>query len=281
MSGPAALAPMRLDAVSVQSQVMYGRVGNSAAAPVLQGAGLRVSAVPSVILSNTPHYPTIHGGAVPEDWFGGWLSDLDARGATAALRLIQVGYLGNPGQAVLLARWIARHLETERPPLVQIDPVIGDHDHGIYVDPTMIDAWRELLPLAEGLTPNSFELERLSGMPVDDLDSLAAAARSLLGGRTRWIAVTSATPRRMPAGRMRIALVSAEGVELVEHARIEVEPKGTGDLFSASLAACLLGGLPLLEATREAAARVVRSLELTRAAGCAEMLIAGVDVERP
>lgn len=60
-------------------------------------AGLRAVALPTVILSNTPHYPTLHGGAVPLDWFQGLLRGLDERGVTAVARVVVCGYLGQPG----------------------------------------------------------------------------------------------------------------------------------------------------------------------------------------
>ena len=66
-------ATVQVDIISIQSQVVYGCVGNNAAMPVFRKAGWRALAVPTVILSNTPHYPTLHGGAVPMDWFDGLL----------------------------------------------------------------------------------------------------------------------------------------------------------------------------------------------------------------
>src|SRR5690606_27089372 len=102
--------PMRIEVVSVQSQVVYGQVGNNIAVPTLQAMGLRVAAVPTVVLSNTPHHPTLHGGPIPDDWFAGYLDDLVARGAVDRLRAVLVGYLGGPAQAEILADWIRARL---------------------------------------------------------------------------------------------------------------------------------------------------------------------------
>ena len=136
------LVPIDVDIVTVQSQLVYGYVGNSIALPALQSHGLNVVAVPTVILSNTPHYPSMHGGALPSDWFEGYLDDLTARGALAGLGAILVGYMGNPQQMSILARWISR-IRLQRPEvLVIVDPVIGDDDVGIHVAPGMIEAWR-------------------------------------------------------------------------------------------------------------------------------------------
>lgn len=271
------LTPLAIDVVSVQSQVVYGRVGNNVAVPTLQAAGLTVAAVPSVLLSNTPHYPSIHGGAVPIDWFSGWLADLDARQSLQRLRSVLVGYLGGPEQARALADWIGTQHRHHPQLHVQIDPVMGDHDVGVYVDPAMLPVYQQhLLPMAHGLTPNGFELERLAGLPTTTIEQTVAAARTLLTGHTRWVVVTSAAPGSWADGRMRLAVVSREDAQVIEHERVDAAPKGTGDLFSALLNTRLLAGDPLLEATRHACARVVDAVGATHRARSAELLLPGI-----
>ena len=87
------LHPLAIDVVSVQSQVVYGRVGNNVAMPTLQALGLAAAAVPTVVFSNTPDYPSIHGGAIAAEWFAGYLQDLGARGALRQLQAVLDGML--------------------------------------------------------------------------------------------------------------------------------------------------------------------------------------------
>lgn len=274
MTATAALRPLPIDVIAIQSQVVYGHVGNNTAVPTLHTMGLRVAAVPTVLLSNTPHYPSLHGGTVPADWFAGYLRDLLARGAVARAQAVMVGFLGDPDQAAILADWLDQALQ-ENPRLrIHVDPVIGDFDHGVYTDPRMTQAWRtQLLPRAHGLTPNHFELERLASETLVTLDDAMAAAARLLGDRTEWIVVTSAAPQGWPAGQMQVALVTPTLRRVFSHPFVPCPAKGIGDLFAARLTGGLLAGIPLETAVNQACHAVVAVVRDTASRGWEELAL--------
>ena len=263
-----------IDVVSVQSQVAYGGVGNSIAVPVLQALGLQVAPVPTVVLGNTPHYPTMHGGPLPQEWFAGLLDDVEARDVATRARLLLVGYLGSPAQGLTLARWLDRIRERHPALVLQIDPVIGDHDTGAYTDPALLPVWRDhLLPRAHGLTPNHFELERLSGRTLRTLDDCARAATALLGPVTRWVVVTSAAPDLCPPDQLQLVVASTDGCETLTHPRVPHAVKGTGDLFAALLGGRMLTGVALHDAVRRACDDVVGILRHGQALGWRELAL--------
>jgi len=123
------------------------------------------------------------------------------------------------------------------------------------------------------LTPNHFELEQLCGRTLDTLDQCAEAAAALLGGCTRWVAVTSAAPRACAPGRMQVLVVTAQGHETVEHAQVPHAVKGGGDLFAALLAGRVLSGLALGDAVQRACSDVVAILRHVQSQGWQELAL--------
>ena len=266
----AARNPLPLDVISIQSQVVYGTVGNNAALPTLARHGIRATAVPTVLYSNTPHYDTIHGGAIPADWFRGYLADLDRRRALDATRAIILGYLGSAEQADILADWLDAE-KARRPQLhISIDPVLGDHDSGLYVRPELAASYRDrLAACADLITPNHYELGYLSERPTDSLDATIAAARSLLGARLHTIIVTSSPGAK--DGEIANLIITRDGVAQSHHPHIASDVKGTGDAFHAALTAALLNGAPLNDAVQSAGDWVVAALRYTAAENSGEL----------
>lgn len=159
--------PSPVDVISVQSQLVYGYAGNSAAVPPLRALGVRVAEVPTTLLSNAPFYPTTRGRVLPADWFAELLLGASERGLPQRARMLVSGYFGSVGNGAAFADWLDQVLPTAPQLRYCLDPVIGDTHTGPYVEPGLETIFAErLLPHAWLVTPNAFELGRLTGMPA-------------------------------------------------------------------------------------------------------------------
>ena len=112
--------------ISIQSQVVMGHVGNSAAVFPLLAAGLEVAAVPTVVFSNTPDYPTLRGRAMPADFFAELLQGLWERGLPERADVLLTGYIGSVEVARLVADFVARAKAVNPRLRYFCDPVMGD-----------------------------------------------------------------------------------------------------------------------------------------------------------
>ena len=119
--------------ISIQSQVAYGHVGNSAAVFPLQMHGIEVTAVPTTLLSNRPGYPTLRGRVLDAPLVADLLLGVEERGAVDSAKMILSGYLGSAEIAAVVADFVARARARNPALLYCCDPVLGDRDRGLFV----------------------------------------------------------------------------------------------------------------------------------------------------
>lgn len=257
--------------ISIQSQVAFGHVGNSAAAPPMRACGIEVVEVPTALLSNHPHYPSMRGRVLEPALVADLLTGLYERGLHERATVILSGFLGRAETARAVADFVAR-AQAENPRLIYAcDPVMGDADLGFFADEPLRDAFvRDLVPLADVIMPNAFELSALSGLPIAGAGDVARARAAL----TCPAVVATSVPVEGRADRLATVTATETACTSVEVAQLPVRPAGTGDLLAGLTVARLALGLGLETAVARAVAGVGVALSRTSPEPWAEMPVA-------
>jgi pyridoxine kinase len=225
-------------AVSISSHVAAGPVGNSVIVPALLALGVEAVAIPTVILSNHPGHGRPEGLEVPADTLAAMLGRTVELGFAQAPSLILTGYFTSAAQIEAAALFIASQKKSNANGYYLCDPVLGDEHTGLYVRPGIAEAIRDVLvPLADGMTPNAFELGWLTRNEVRDPRTAKAAAAELPG---RDVVVTSVP---LTGDRLVIQAYREGSSVSVTRPRLKSVPHGTGDLFAAVLAAGIAKGI--------------------------------------
>jgi len=166
--------------LSIQSHVVYGYAGNTAAVFPMQKLGREVWAVNTVEFSNHTGYGAWRGKVLGGELAEELVTGLEERGALPECEAVLSGYMGDAAVARAIAG-AARKVRAASPKaLYCCDPVMGDVGRGIYVKPDIPAMFRdELVPLADIVTPNEFELEALTGIGIRGLDDARRAIDAL------------------------------------------------------------------------------------------------------
>ncbi|MBX3484531.1 PfkB family carbohydrate kinase [Phenylobacterium sp.] len=248
-------------ALILSSFVAASRIGGAAQQYILAAHKIDPVLAPTVMFGRTPARGG-KGEVTSPDVFRRMLGDIEADALFGMVDLIITGHFSDPEQVEIAAGVIERVRTTGRSeawgarPLVLVDPVLGDAPRGLYVKYEVAQAVQDrLVPLADWLTPNLWELAFLADRQIDT----AADARDAVRSLGKPALVTSA-----PAGDGEIGLlyVDKEEAVLFGHRRIATAPNGTGDLVTASFGAGLVEGRD----PRDAAERAARAAAETVAA---------------
>ncbi|SDR28727.1 pyridoxal kinase [Pseudovibrio sp. Tun.PSC04-5.I4] len=233
----------------VSSQVVSGCVGTRGAVFALERMGFNVWMLPTILL---PWHPGQGAGvriSPSEVEFRSLVEQICANEDLSDVKAVISGYMANPAQVSEVAKLVKEVKSRNSDAVYLCDPVIGDKGD-LYVREPIAEAIRdELLPLADIITPNRFELAWLSGFGTEMENEAVAAARTL--GVERTIVTSSPAMRRNSICNL---LVGPNGSLAIEHAEVQGAPNGTGDLIAALYLARSLSGQSDEEALKKATA---------------------------
>lgn len=274
---------MTTSIISIQSQVVHGHVGNSAAVLPMQARGLNVAAVPTTLLSNNPHFETMRGRVLEPELVGDLLRGVEERGLIETCRYIVSGYLGSRANGEVVAAFVQRARQLNPHITYICDPVMGDANLGVFVADQVVECLLDhLVPLADLLTPNQFEVGLMTQTQPRTWRELEAAAARIQAHRGARLVITGCAFPDTPDGLLENVVFDGEMRTRLTSPRLPIVPVGTGDLFTGLLTASLAHGHTLVEAARDAASVVLDVLGRTMAEGEHEMQLGSViDALRP
>jgi pyridoxine kinase len=226
--------------LSIQSSVAYGHVGNSAATFPLQRLGHEVWPVHTVVFSNHTGYGAWRGPLLPPDDVRAVITGIAERGALATCDGVLSGYLGGPGICEVVVDAVAQVKAANPAATYTCDPVMGNATSGCFVDPAIPLIIREqVVPAADIITPNQFELGFLTHTEPDDLASTLESADIARGLGPTTVLVTSFLRPDGPDDTIEMLAVTGDGAWSVRTPRLPMKANGSGDLTAALFTAHL------------------------------------------
>ncbi|WP_421184898.1 pyridoxal kinase PdxY [Aeromonas enteropelogenes] len=232
--------------ISIQSHVVFGCAGNSAAVFPMRRLGVEVWPVNTVQFSNHTQYSQGWQGMVmPAGHIGQLMAGLTDIGVLGQCDALLSGYLGSAAQGEEILAAVARLKACNPRALYFCDPVMGHPDKGCIVAPGVAEFFKErALACADMLAPNLLELERLTGREIHNVPEAVAACQQLRARGARLVLVKHLGRAGFGHDRFEMLLVCDEGAfhisrPLYPFAR---QPIGVGDLLSATMLANLLAG---------------------------------------
>jgi pyridoxine kinase len=263
-----------MNLLSINSHVAYGHVGNSAAVFALQRLGVEVWPIHTVVLSNHPGHGDFRGRPTDATAIRDLVAGVAARGLFVGCDGVISGYLGTAeiGTEVLTATASVKAANGSA--RYCCDPVIGDSDRGVYVRPEVADFIRaRLVPTADVVTPNQFELDFVSGRSSATLRDAIAAIDAVHALGPSVVLATSIAIDETPADAIDLIVSDAAGRFRLRTPKLTHAANGAGDAIAALFFAHLLRTGSAAAALARAASSVFGILRRTALAGARELVL--------
>ncbi|AMG84590.1 pyridoxamine kinase [Microbacterium sp. PAMC 28756] len=220
--------------LSIQSAVAYGHVGNSAAVFPLQRIGVEVLPVYTVTFSNHTGYGAWRGPLIDPADVGEVITGIEERGVFGSIDAVLSGYQGSEGIGDVIIDAVSRVKAANPEALYACDPVMGNAKSGCFVAPAIPILLRErVVPVADIITPNQFELGFLTATEPDTLESTLASVDLARAMGPRTVLVTSVERPDREEGTIEMLAVDDAGAWLVQTPHLPMKANGSGDVTAA------------------------------------------------
>ena len=258
--------------LSIQSAVAYGHVGNSAAVFPLQRIGVEVLPVYTVNFSNHTGYGAWRGPLISPDDVREVILGIEERGAFPEIDVVLSGYQGGEGIADVILDTVQRVKQANPSAVYSCDPVMGNAKSGCFVAPAIPILLRDrVVPAADIITPNQFELGFLTDTQPDTLETTLASVELIRATGPRTVLVTSVERPDAPDDTIEMLAVDDSGAWIVRTPRIPMKANGSGDVTAALFTAHYRGTGDLGYALARTTSSVFDLLERTHASGQREL----------
>lgn len=258
--------------LSIQSAVAYGHVGNSAAVFPLQRIGVEVLPVYTVTFSNHTGYGAWRGPLISPDDVRDVITGIEERGVFGEIDVVLSGYQGSDGIGDVILDAVARVKSANPDAVYACDPVMGNAKSGCFVAPAIPVLLRErVVPNADIVTPNQFELGFLTETEPTDLDSTLASVDAARAMGPSTVLVTSVERPDRPEGTIEMLAADDEGAWIVQTPHIPMKANGSGDVTAALFTAHYRATGDAASALSKTVSSVFDLLQLTYESGQREL----------
>jgi pyridoxine kinase len=258
--------------LSIQSAVAYGHVGNSAAVFPLQRIGVEVLPVYTVNFSNHTGYGAWRGPLIDPADVREVITGIEDRGVLPQIDVVLSGYQGGEGIADVILEAVAKVKAANPSAIYSCDPVMGNAKSGCFVAPAIPVLLRDrVVPAADLITPNQFELGFLTGTEPDTLESTLDAVDRIRATGPSTVLVTSVErPDREP-GTIEMLAVDDRGAWIVQTPLLPLKANGSGDVTAALFTAHYRATGDAADALARTTSSVFGLLERTHRSGEREL----------
>lgn len=237
--------------IIIHSMVSIGYVGNNTISSVLQMGCNDIVIVPTVLYSNHLGHSTVGGFKISEDLLTAVLNGILELGIIKEITTIITGFIGSAEQVKIIANFV-RTIKILKPEIRYLcDPVMGDIDKGQYVEPDVPNALvKYLVPLADFLTPNQYEIETIIGKQINTAEDVPRLLKGQFNLNKQKIVITSISFKNLDMNLIYNCILEEKGCEIVKVQKIDLHPPGTGDMFTAYLCLLMQRGMKLSDAIK-------------------------------